>query len=141
MSNDEQVLQGLITRLQQIQLERDTLLREERQVTARLEEAVRATREGSRNGTGASDPGRVSPPPQAGTQREGTFNVGERVIIVNRIRHVPFSRRATPADRAATVQRVTEDRIFITTYNGYSTWRRASNLRRLTEQEHRNIAG
>ena len=132
MSEDD--IETLIRRLQDLQTE-------ERCFTELIRQAASSRQQGQSN-RGARA-GRVSPPPAAPRQgpppARGRYSVGQRVFIENRIRHVPFSRRANPSDRAATVQRVTEDRIYITTYNGYETWRHPSNIRSLSEQEHQNI--
>ena len=73
------------------------------------------------------------------TGRRQDFQVGDHVFITNNIRHVPFRRRATPADRAAVIERTTDNRIYFHTYNGYSTWRHRDNLRFLTPREQTNI--
>ena len=106
-------VEDITTRLQQLQLQRESILREEQELLRRL--------------TGET------------TREPEGIAVGDRVFIENRISHVPLGRRATPKDCAAIVQRVDPKRIYITTYNGYSTWRAPTNLRRLTECKHKNI--
>ena len=66
------------------------------------------------------------------------FVIGDHVYILNSISHVRF-RRETLKDRAAVVYKTTEDKIHIRTYNGHETWRKPSNLRRLTKRERENV--
>jgi len=134
MSQDE--LGNLITRLSELQLQRQNILQEEQRITQRIAELPRRGEDDRHRAAHA--PSRVSPPPPPAPRR-GVFSVGQRVFIENRIRHVPFGRRASPADRAAVVHRVTTDKVHIVTYNGFETWRHPANIRHLTNQEHRDI--
>lgn len=128
-------ISDLIGRLERLHIERQALLRQEQEITERLREATDTRRDTGAGG--AVQPGRVSPTPAAPGQ--GRFQVGDRVFIQNRIRHVPRERNANPGDRAAIVQRASRHRVDITTYNGLSTWRRPENLRYLRAEEHLNI--
>ena len=65
------------------------------------------------------------------------FVIGDKVYITNRISHA--RNRANPLDRASIVQSVSGDKVYITTINGFSTWRLNHNLRLLSEKEIRNI--
>ena len=130
MSDD---LTSLISQLEDLQLAAERIHQQERAVTQQIRFLTERAR-----GTRTTRP--VSP---TGDQHqdltEQEFRVGQRVYIQNRIRHVPFGRRSTPRDRAAVVQRVSGDRIYITTYNGFETWRTSTNLRHLTAEEHQDI--
>ena len=87
-----QDVEDITARLQQLQLQRESILREEQELLRRL--------------TGET------------TREAADIAVGDRVFIENRISHVPLGRRATRKDRAAIVQRVDPKCVYITTYNG-----------------------
>lgn len=125
----EEDIESIIQRLKELQVHRDHIREEERQLLARAEDLLRPT----------SQTGRVSPEPNPRRETTPTFRTGEKVYITNRIRHVPGTRHAILADRACVVQRTTPDRVYIRTYNGYETWRAANNLRLLSESERRII--
>ena len=69
-----------------------------------------------------------------GTQRNTTFGAGDRMRIVNAVK-VPSTRSANKRDRTATVRYTREHnddiKVFITTDNGFKTWRLEKNLRKL----------
>lgn len=125
-------LESLIERLHQLRLERQRILNEEERTIASLRDLTRSRARRQHQNRGVSPDPTEHPHP-------GVFEVGQHVYIDNRIRHVPLTRRTTPADRAAVVARVTVDRIYIQTYNGYETWRHPGNLRHLTDRERANI--
>lgn len=127
MSDDE--IARLIARLQELQTRQQEILAEELQITQRIQEAT--TRVNSSQDTPDTS-GRVSPDP-------GVFTIGQHVFIQNRITHVQRFRRPNLADRAAVVQRLTRDRIYVRTYNGHDTWRSPTNLRHLSIDERTEI--
>ena len=111
--------------------ELDRLLRELRLLHLRTERVL-AEIEQIRHPTESEQPNRVS----SQADRQAAFVPGDHVYIRNQIRHIPAGRRGSPADRAATVERVTGNRVEIRTANGYATWRAARNLRPITETQY-----
>jgi len=70
-----------------------------------------------------------------GTPPNTTFATGDRVRIANSVK-VPFTRSVNARDRTATVRYTKphnddETKVFITTDNGFKTWRLEKNLRKL----------
>ena len=132
-------IESLITQLTQLQLRREAILREEQRVTRDLVELVgRTERDHTARAHEAPD---VVPPVGHRDEpaRLAIGQLGQRVYITNRIRHVPIGRRSSTRDRAGVVTRVVGERIYVITYNHHKTWRIARNLRPLTETEHQNI--
>jgi len=121
-------IEDIIRQLEELRIERSRISDRERQLLSQL--AIT---------TGRTTTNRVTPTEIENDTDSSIFYVGQRVYIQNRIRHVPFSRRATPKDRAGIVSRIQDERIYLTTYNGYSTWRNRDNLRHLTDREHDTI--
>jgi transcription antitermination factor NusG len=68
------------------------------------------------------------------TPRNTTYKVGDRVRITNGVT-VPFARNANERDRTATVRYTKphneHTKVYITTDNGFRTWRLEKNLRRI----------
>ena len=136
-------LTEVIQRLQGLQLQRQQLRDEERQLDQ--EESFILSRITTHVAAQAADSSRVDIPPDIRQQREtprepvtarlsDRFQPGEHVFITSEIRHVQ-GRRITEADRAAIIDRVGRDRVEIQTYNGFKTWRKPKNLRPLTSEE------
>ena len=71
---------------------------------------------------------------RTGTPRNTTFATGDRVRITNAVK-VPFTRSANERDKTATVRYTkphnAEIKVFITTDNGFKTWRLEKNLRKI----------
>jgi hypothetical protein len=71
---------------------------------------------------------------RTGTPRNTTFVTGDRVRIINAVK-VPFTRSANERDKTATVRYTkphnAEIKVFITTDNGFKTWRLEKNLRKI----------
>lgn len=141
MSTQSRDIQTIIERLNSLSLERQRIAEKER---ALLRQATLLTS----NTGGQPDPaqhgrgGRISPIEDEfvdAEEEEGVFEVGDHIYIENRIRHVPFRLRPAPQDRTGIEHRVTEDRVYLRTYNGYDTWRNSRNVRRLSESERENL--
>ena len=127
-------LETLMHRHQELGLDRQRILGEEERTLSALRNLTPARGRLQHQGRG------VSPDPDVQGHRPTGFLIGEHVLMNNRMWHVPSNRPTTGSDRAAVVSRVTEDRIYIQTYNGYETWRHPRNLRHLTLREQANIA-
>jgi hypothetical protein len=71
---------------------------------------------------------------RTGTPRNTTFAVGDQVRIINAVK-VPFTRSVNERDKTATVRYTKphnkEIKVFITTDNGFKTWRLEKNLRKI----------
>ena len=117
-------LRELVERLQELQLETTT-------VTERIAELLEAESE-------AEEATRPVTPPRPFvriSERARDYLPGDRVYITNRVGHAG-SRGVTSGDRAATVTgALIPDRVDFRTIRGYNTWRKAKNLKRLTEEE------
>jgi hypothetical protein len=76
---------------------------------------------------------------QASLNGERKIQVGDRVKIRNKVRKPttwPKDKAWTePLERQATVTRITNDRVYITTKNGTHTWRHLNNLKRTDNQD------
>lgn len=120
---DDNDLNKLVKQLEELRIERERIGYEERRIIEQIKDASSSTKANS----------------QPDSTEEAQFAIGQRVYITNRVGHVPFTRRTSPKDRAAVVNRVTKTRVYITTYNGYDTWRHSSNLKRLTRAKHEDI--
>jgi hypothetical protein len=74
-------------------------------------------------------------PPSTDRESKGQIQIGDRVKIKNKIRkptNWPSDKAWTEKlERQATVTKVTEDRVYITTKNGTLTWRHPNNLRKI----------
>ena len=68
---------------------------------------------------------RESAPIDAGTSKFGTFRVGDRVVVTNKIRKpTNHSQHWTPEkERRAVVTGIDGDKVHIKTNNGVETWR------------------
>ena len=71
---------------------------------------------------------------QASHDSERKIQVGDKVKIKNKIRkpaNWPKDKTWTePLERQATVTKITDDRVYITTGNGTHTWRHINNLKK-----------
>ena len=116
----------IIAELERLQITREETDQRERQLIDRL----RAIEEDREDADGTE--------PQAAHPAAVDFAPGDFVAITNRLGpgHV-FGRRARATDRAGTVTKRTirPDRVYLTTFNGYRTWRASQNVRRLTQAE------
>ena len=69
-----------------------------------------------------------------GTPQNTTFATGDRVRIANAVK-VPFTRSVNARDKTATVRYTKpyndDIKVFITTDNGFKTWRLQKNLRKI----------
>ncbi len=63
-----------------------------------------------------------------------TFTKGARVRILNRVK-VAAGKAVTHADKRAFITKVTPERVYFTTLNGWQTWRARKNLRLVTDEE------
>lgn len=109
MSNDN--VDNLIEQLESLRIqERDIL---QRLVAARADE---------RRNRPTNDQ------PAGNTPNTRNFRIGDQVEITNSIR-TTFGRAANINDRRSTVTKITADRIYIRTNNGFNTWRLPKNLR------------
>ena len=121
MLNSDQV-EEIITQLEQLRVTRIQTEERERQL-------LRDLRALTRNG----DDTRAPAPARGAAQH---FPRGSLVYITNRLgaTHI-FRHRAS--DRAGTVTRTSDDgdRVYLTTFNGFETWRAPANLVRLTQTE------
>ena len=124
---------SLLNRLKEIQIERRRLLTEEESITARLQTlSLSWDTTPDDHSSGADD--------TTSCESFHRYLPGERVFIENKVKHIRHLREPEPKDRAAVVQRVRPDQVFLKTYNGHSTWRSPRNIRRLSEEEHAAIS-
>lgn len=101
----------LSSRLKKIHIQRERLLKEEKEILRQLDD-TRSLRQA------------------------GPFRIGDLVCITNRLGALsPLGRRATLSDRAAVVKQVDSNRVTFTTYRNRDSWRAPSNLRLLTDAE------
>jgi hypothetical protein len=130
---EKEELRRLIERLQHLQIQRENISAEERHILQTIHQPLlvsNAERSAPR-AVVVDDEATASTTPV-----EPVFRIGQQVYITNRITHTGLVRRATNADRAATVTHFTSTgRVGVRTYNGYSTNRQPSNLRVLTPEE------
>ena len=96
-----------------------------------------------RQATSSSCASGRGPPVSESSQTIGQFEIGQHVYIQNTVGHVRL-KCITTADRASIVTKITGDRskatrVWVTTYNGHSTWRHPSNLRHLLPSERTRI--
>ena len=125
-------ISALTRKLEDLRLERDRINQEESQ----LIEQIRRASSHNDNQTPSVEPSASN----GNRQTTESFVVGQRVLIANRLTHVPSSRRITIKDRAATVTGVTRTgKVKIKTYSGHETWRNPGNLRELTDEAHNRI--
>ena len=114
----------LVKRLNQLQLQSDTINVERRCIIARIERTN--NREDTRPAT-----------TRPATQRGGpSFSRGDRVYVCN-LTKGPRGRKVTNPDRYASVRYIQrtatpgEDQVYITTDSGIKTYRLSKNLRRV----------
>jgi hypothetical protein len=123
-SMSDRELAELIAELKELKLR-------ELQVLASLESIVQT----QHNTTAATSPTQHNTSTAASPRAlEALFQVGDRVVITNKIRR-PINRPANNGDRTAVVTKVALNRIDIRTSNGSSTWRAPQNLRLRTQDE------
>jgi hypothetical protein len=124
----------LVERLQDLQIQRENISAEERHILQTIHQPLlvsNAERSAPRAVVVVHDEATARTTPV-----EPVFRIGQQVYITNRITHTGLVRRATNADRAATVTHFTSTgRVGVRTYNGYNTNRQPSNLRALTPEE------
>ena len=144
MRNDElnDELNAIVTRLQELSLQRQDIQREEAQLLERLQTHLTSQNGKARQGQPvpipqAAEPPAVIPPepvPAAPAVSFMVSNEGEHILvgshvrILSRIRHVPPGRRTTDADRSAIVTHFRGEQVWFRTYNGDNTWRAPRNL-------------
>ena len=124
MNND---LNELINQLDQLHLERQEINQREQQLLRDLRQAQRA-----------QAPNAPPPPPANNPRNPPLYRVGDLVYITNRLGPAQvFGRRINGGDRGGTVTRFTpnNNRVYLTTFNGYETWRQVRNVRRITQAE------
>ena len=115
-------LNKLIKELEDLQIQQEAVIKKIRR--ASTEEAPRS----------ADRPTQSTP--QDNKAQAPSFHEGQRVLIKNRITHVPFTRRTSIKDRAGTITKITRKRIHIKTCNGEQTSRASHNVSILTEEEY-----
>ena len=121
---------ALTSRLEQLRLERERINQEEG-------ELLSAIRRASLDPNTADET--TEDNPSTTTEPTGTFRVGQRVLITNRVTHVPAD-KITIKDRAAVITGFTAaGKIKLKTYRGHKTWRNPGNLRELTDEAHERI--
>ena len=126
MSSEEE--EDLITRLEQLQITRREIAREEERILQRL----RAQAE-------ASQPGAAPAAEEQQRRTRDEIGIGDHVCVTDNTPHAGF-RRATTADRAAIVDNIANTgRIYFRTCNGTRTWRTRNHLHILSPQERANI--
>jgi hypothetical protein len=106
----EESVDDLINQLERLRIQEATILR--RLVAARARETRRTEEDAE----------------------DGTFRVGGRVEITDRVR-ITFGRNVNIDDRRAIITRITPTRIYFRTVNGHTTWRAESNLRLVPRNE------
>lgn len=110
MPSEPSELSQILEQLNKLQIDQERLRNRERSLLRRARELEQVARQVD--------------------QTTGPLQVGDRVLITNRITHVTRGRTATPADRLATVTRVHRNQVHVKTDNGHHTWRVANNLRK-----------
>ena len=136
---DQIDLRRLVERLQQLHIQREQISAEE----GRILREIHQTTTGDNNNSNTERPAQRAVveddraiAEEVAVEPTPVFQLGQHVYITNAITHTGLVRRATHADRAATVTHVTNTgRIAIRTYNGYRTHRLPGNLRPLTPEE------
>lgn len=109
---EEEIIR-LTRRLSEIHLQRERLLKEEKEIVQKIG-----------NGTGRS------------VRSSRPFNPGDKIYINNSLGALnPLGRRAGLSDRAAIVTRVENNKVFFTTYRKRQSWRAPKNIRRLSSTE------
>ena len=133
MRNNQDV-ESLTRQLESLRIERERINDEEKEL---IEAIRRASSPTPRDTTSSS----YENPPRnrRDEQTVGDFSIGQRVLITNRLTHLPSGQRPTIKDRAAVVKRVTGARVHVITYNGAETNRAPGNLTRLSRSEHDRI--
>ena len=101
MDNKEE-LNKLIKQLEELQIQQEAVIKKIRGVS---------TEETPPQGVD-----RPTPP-----NRQDLYQVGERVLIKNRLGHISLGKRASIKDRAGSIIKITDKRIHIRTYNGSET--------------------
>ena len=121
MDNKEE-LNKLIKQLEDLQIQQEAVIKKIRGVS-----------------TEETPPGGDRPTPTGSKETEGSFRVGEKILIKNRLGHITLGRRASIKDRVGSIIKITNKRIHIKTYNGSDTSRAPHNVTRLTEEEYQDI--
>ena len=133
---EERVIQRIDHALQQLHLQEDTVIKQNKDFREKHSPKDTSRSHGPTSTT-RPDKTRTSQP--ASDRQKGVldFKRGDRVIIKNRTTSSIFNRRASIADKTATVTRVRVDgngkieKVFITTDNGLATHRLPKNLSKL----------
>ena len=122
---DKKNLDELIKELEDLQIQQEAVIKKIRQ-RASTEEAPQSADQSTRQAASTSE-------------TKSSFHAGQRVLIKNRLGHLPFGRKASIKDRVGTVTKITQKRVHITTVNNTETSRAPHNLTRLDEKEYDDI--
>ena len=129
MRNETNDIEDLTKQLEALRIKREQINKEERELIKAIQRSSSLPVEQKPDETRSSTS-------RAATDPTGTFTVGERVLITNRITHVPFG-RITLKDRAAVITKITPaGKLSLRTYSGIDTWRNPGNLTQLSEEAH-----
>ena len=123
---DKQELNELIKELEDLQIRQETIIKKIRR--ASTEETPQRSVDQSAPSSSQQD-----------SDTENFIRVGQRVLIKNRLGHIPIGRSSSIKDRAGTVTKVTKKRVQVKTYNGAETSRAPHNLTRLSQKEYEDI--
>ena len=130
---DKEELNRLVKELEDLQIQQEQVIKKIR----------RASTEGPTQSAGdRSAPSTTQGRPSARPfpDKEGpSVRVGQKVLIKNRLGHIPTGTRPTIKDRIGTVTKTTRKRIHIKTYNGSDTSRAPHNVTRLSQEEYEDI--
>ena len=113
----------------------DELIKELEDLQIRQEIVIKKIRASTEEATTADRPAPTAPQ----GNKTPSLHEGQKVLITNRIAHVPFTRRTSIKDRAGTIVKITKKRVHIKTYNGAETSRAPHNVSTLTEEEYQKI--
>ena len=117
---DKEELNKLIKELEGLQIRQEVIIKK---IRASTEEAQAADRPASSRTTQEKDD-------------RSSFQVGQKVLIKNRLGHLSFGQKASIKDRAGTVTKLTRKRVHIKTCNGNDTSRAPQNITLLNQQEY-----
>ena len=119
---DKEELGKLIKQLESLQIQQEAVIKKIRRVST--EEAP--------------DPQRADQSTTPLNDKD-SFRVGHKVLIKNRLGHLPLGRKASIKDRIGVVTKTTKKRVQLTTWNGAETSRAPHNLTPLSEEEYQRI--
>ena len=125
----EEDIETLLSSLENINIHRQQIDREERDILCQLH-SLSSQWPGAPRGSTASQ--------AAAAVSAHTFYSGQHMYITNPVNHL-LPHEVRPSNQAAIIKSISGSRIYLKTYNGYHTWCLSNNLRPLTVTEWCNI--